>query len=153
MPIEEERNRSQIFDPIRRKYVVATPEENVRQYFIRLLHEDYGYPYDLMANEYSIEMGLLSRRCDTVIFDRQLSPLVIVEYKAPSVDLSQHVVEQVFRYNSVLKVPYIYITNGRRMALYKVGYQGEITILLSAIPRYAELVSQVSKEDLLGANE
>lgn len=133
------RHALKIFDPIRQKLVTATPEERVRQLFVRLLKETYGYPYELMANEYNIRMGRLSRRCDTVVFDRQLTPLVIVEYKAPYVRLTQEVVEQAFRYNSELKVPYIYITNGKQMAIYKVGYHGAPSRLLSAIPMYQNL--------------
>ena len=136
-------NSETIFDPIRGEYLVATPEERVRQQFVRLLIDSYGYPSVLMANEFTIRLGKLSRRCDTVVFDKSLRPLVIVEYKAPHIPLNQKVVEQVFRYNSVLQVPYIFITNGRQMAIYRVGYGGCRTESLPEIPQYSQLQNPI----------
>ncbi len=136
------KGRSTIFDPLRQKIVALTPEEGVRQGFIRYLIDALGYPSGLMANEYSIRIGRLERRCDTVIFGDDLSPLMIVEYKAPHIALTQEVIDQVFRYNSVLSVPYIVITNGVQIGIFRIGYGGAQTTQLSALPPYSELSSK-----------
>lgn len=139
-PKEGESERGTIFDPLRQKHVALTPEEGVRQAFVRYLIERLGYPMGLMANEYSIKVGKLEKRCDTVVFDRQLTPLMIIEYKAPHVALSQKVVEQAFRYNSTLRVPYIVITNGAQIAVFRIGYESAETSQLPHIPPYTALL-------------
>lgn len=134
-----EKERASLFDPIRRKRVAATPEEQVRQAFVRYLLDALSYPISRIANEYCITIGKLSRRCDTVIFSPTMTPLMVIEYKAPHVHLTQSVVDQAFRYNSVLRVPYILLTNGKELLLYNVGYDGETTRRLDRIPSYTEL--------------
>ena len=101
-----------VFDPLRKKHVALTPEEQVRQHFIHWLHAAKGYPLQLMASEYTIKLGNKSFRCDIVVFDRDLNPQIIVECKAPQVKLSNAVLQQAFGYNLVLKVPHLIITNG-----------------------------------------
>ena len=128
-----------VFDPIRQKEVPLTPEERVRQAFVHFLIHSLGYPSSRLANEYCITMGKVQRRCDTVVFSPALKPLMVIEYKAPQVPISQEVIDQAFRYNSVLKVPYILLTNGTQSVLYKVGYDGEKTTILRHIPTFSEL--------------
>ena len=101
-----------VFDPLRKKHVSLTPEEQVRQHFIHWLNAERGYPLQLMASEYTIKLGNKSFRCDIVAFDNNLKPQVIVECKAPQVKLSNTVLQQVLNYNLVLKVPHLVITNG-----------------------------------------
>ena len=101
-----------VFDPLRKKHVSLTPEEQVRQYFIHWLNAERGYPLQLMASEYTIKLGSKSFRCDIVAFDNNLKPQIIVECKAPQVKLSNTVLQQVLNYNLVLKVPHLVITNG-----------------------------------------
>lgn len=134
-----ENKNSTIFDPIRQKEVPLTPEERVRQAFVHYLIHSLGYPSSRIANEYCITVGKVQRRCDTVVFSSCLTPLMVIEYKAPSVSLSQEVVDQAFRYNSVLKVPYILLTNGSHSIIYRVGYDGEQTTILRHIPTFSEL--------------
>ena len=95
--------RQEIFDCLRGKYVAMTPEENVRQMFMRHLIDGKRYPAGLMGNEIAINHNGRERRCDTVVFDRRGCPLMIVEYKAPSVKITQEVFNQVYRYNTVLR--------------------------------------------------
>lgn len=132
--------RPTIFDPIRQKRVILTPEERVRQLFVHYLVEQRGYPSLRLANEYSIRVGKLSRRCDTVVFSDTLQPLMVIEYKAPHITLGQEVVDQAFRYNSVLKVPFIILYNGHECLIYRVGYDGADTQLLPTVPTYTELL-------------
>ena len=103
-----------VFDPLRKKHVALTPEERVRQFFINWLHTERGWPLQLMASEYSIKLGRKSLRCDIVAFNRELVPQIIVECKAPDVELGRAVLEQVAAYNLVLKVPCLVVTNGKR---------------------------------------
>ena len=101
-----------VFDPLRKKNVALTPEEQVRQFFINWLHIQRGWPLTLMASEYTIKLGRKSFRCDIVAFNRELQPQIIVECKAPEVVLGKGVLEQIAAYNLVLKVPVLVITNG-----------------------------------------
>ena len=101
-----------VFDPLRKKHVSLTPEEQVRQHFIHWLNAERGYPLQLMASEYTIKLGSKSFRCDIVAFDNNLKPQIIVECKVPHVKLSNTVLQQVLNYNLVLKVPHLIITNG-----------------------------------------
>lgn len=105
-------NRRDIFDPLRKKRVVLTPEEQVRQFFIAWLNKERNYPLSLMASEYSICYNKQRFRCDIVCFNKALEPLLIVECKAPDVKLTNVVIDQIARYNMVLKVKYLVITNG-----------------------------------------
>ncbi len=101
-----------VFDPLRKKSVALTPEEEVRQFFIAWLSRERNWPLALMASEYGLKFNGRSYRCDIVAFNRELQPQIIVECKAPGVKLGQQVVDQVITYNRILNVPYIVITNG-----------------------------------------
>jgi hypothetical protein len=101
-----------VFDPLRKKSVALTPEEEVRQFFIGWLSRERNWPLALMASEYGIKFNGRSYRCDIVAFNRQLQPQIIVECKAPEVVLGKGVLEQIAAYNLVLKVPVLVITNG-----------------------------------------
>lgn len=90
-----------IFDTIRKKYVALTPEEWVRQNFVNFLIAHKGYPLSLLANEVLIKLNGTNKRCDTVLFQRDLKAKLIVEYKAPSVNITQDVFDQITRYNNV----------------------------------------------------
>lgn len=144
---KKEPSENSIFDPIRQRWVACTPEERVRQAFVQMLVARLGYPSSLIANEQSITVGQLHRRCDTVVYDRRLCPLMVVEYKNPSVPLSQEVVEQVFRYNSVLGVPIVTISNGTSTVVFRVGYGGAPTTQLATLPTYTDLL-EISNEKL-----
>lgn len=135
--------QTMIYDPIRKKEVPLTPEERVRQAVVHLLTHQLDYPPTLIANEYTITVGKLSRRCDTVVFTPQLQPLMILEYKAPHIPLSEKVIQQAFQYNTTLQVPYIALSNGRQTLLYKVGYQKHPSTPLPGIPPYQQLLQSL----------
>jgi len=101
-----------IFDVIRKKQVVLTPEEWVRQHVIHYLMEVKKYPLALIAVEREIDLYGLSRRFDIVTFDRSGEPWLLIECKAPTINLTKQVFDQAFRYNIVLSAPYVAITNG-----------------------------------------
>ncbi|MDE5611863.1 MAG: type I restriction enzyme HsdR N-terminal domain-containing protein, partial [Odoribacter sp.] len=101
-----------IFDVIRKKYVVLTPEEWVRQHVVHYLMEVKNVPTALLAIEREIDLYGLRRRFDVVAFDREGKPWLLVECKAPTVPLTRQVFDQAFRYNMTLEAPYVAITNG-----------------------------------------
>lgn len=129
----------EIYDPLRRKYVALTPEEWVRQHFVNWLISDKEYPTSLMANEAGIKLNSLIRRCDTVVYDQHLDPLMIIEYKESNISITQDVFDQVVRYNTVLKVPYIVVSNGVNHYCCKMNYEKQSYDFLTDIPNYREL--------------
>ena len=129
-----------IFDIIRRQYVALTPEEWVRQHFVHFLINEKGYPQSLMANEVQLKLNGMSRRCDTVAYDRTLRPRVIVEYKAPTVNITQQVFDQICRYNMVLQVDYLIVSNGLAHYCCKVDNTTHTYTFLKDIPSYEEVV-------------
>ena len=128
-----------ILDIIRRQYVALTPEEWVRQHFVHFLINHKGYPQSLMANEVQLKLNGMSRRCDTVVYDRALKPRVIVEYKAPSVSITQKVFDQICRYNMVLQVDYLIVTNGLTHYCCKVDNEARSYTFLHEVPMCSEL--------------
>lgn len=114
--------RREVLDPVRRRWVALTPEERVRQWVIGLLHEHYGYPLELMQVEGAITVNGMTRRCDIVVYDTAGKPQMIVECKKPEVSITQKVCDQACRYNTVLQVPYLLLTNGRQMVTVEVDF-------------------------------
>ncbi|HZH68467.1 MAG TPA: type I restriction enzyme HsdR N-terminal domain-containing protein [Chitinophagales bacterium] len=129
----------EIYDTLRRKYVALTPEEWVRQHFVNWLVSDKNYPVSLMANETAIKLNSLSRRCDTVVYNQLLEPLMIIEYKESNIPVSQGVFDQVVRYNTVLKVKYIVVSNGINHYCCKMDYEKQSYDFLTDIPNYIDL--------------
>ena len=127
----------QIFDPIRQRYVALTPEEQVRQYTLKILVEQILVPQGLIAVEYSIKVNKLDKRCDIVVFDRTGSPLAIVECKAAEVKISANTLDQAVRYYSALKPKYLILTNGTNIFCFK-AMAGEL-VQLEKIPLYDEM--------------
>ena len=121
--IIKKNNKNFIFDEIRKKYISLTPEEWVRQNFIKYLVKDKKYPQGLISVEMSFQLNRLAKRSDIVIFNRKAVPKMIVECKAPSVNINQKVIEQIIRYNITLKVDYLTITNGLKHYCYKIDYK------------------------------
>ena len=133
--------RRYVFDVVRRRYVAFTPEEEIRQRFVRFLNSQRGYPLALMANEVSLKVGNTQKRCDTVVYGRDLTPLMIVEYKAPSVELTQAVFRQIGRYNIALRVGYLTVSNGLRHVCCRLNYESG-TSEFCDIPTYDELTAR-----------
>ena len=129
----------EIYDTLRRKYVALTPEEWVRQHFVNWLISDKSYPASLMANEASIKLNSLTRRCDTVVYNQLLEPLMIIEYKESNIPVTQGVFDQVVRYNTVLKVKYIVVSNGINHYCCKMDYDKQSYDFLTDIPNYIDL--------------
>ncbi|MBR3784716.1 MAG: type I restriction enzyme HsdR N-terminal domain-containing protein [Bacteroidales bacterium] len=121
--IRECDGRREVLDPVRRRWVALTPEEWVRQQTIRLLHEHYGYPLELMQVEAAITLNGMTRRCDIVVYSPEGQPQMIVECKKPGVAITQKVCDQACRYNTVLHVPYLLLTNGVQSVAVHVDWE------------------------------
>ncbi len=130
-----------ILDVIRRQHVALTPEEWVRQHFVHYLINHKGYPLSLMANEVQLKLNGMSRRCDTVIYDRTLKPRVIIEYKAPTVNITQRTFEQICRYNMVLQVDYLIVSNGITHYCCKVDHPTRSYKFIGKVPEYQEVIA------------
>ncbi len=123
-----------VFDPLRKKYVALTPEEYVRQHFTAWMTDSLGYPASLMSNEVSLKFNNMSRRCDTVVFRSDGTPAVIVEYKAPTVAITQNVFDQIARYNMVLRSHILIVSNGIHHFCCEMDYEKETYKFLPNIP-------------------
>ncbi|MCS2893094.1 type I restriction enzyme HsdR N-terminal domain-containing protein [Parabacteroides faecis] len=134
--VKEKDGKHIIFDPVRRKFVALTPEEWVRQHFVNYLITDKGYPKELLANEVPLKLNGTSKRCDTVAYNRFLTPLMIVEYKAPHIEITSSVFDQIVRYNMVLHVRYLAVSNGISHFCCKIDYKNLTYSFLEGIPEY-----------------
>ena len=130
---------TRVYCPLRRRFVALTPEEWVRQHFVHYLTRHLGFPSSLMANEVGITLNSTSRRCDTVVYTPALEPLMIVEYKAPSVRIDRQVFEQIVRYNIALRVPYLVVSNGMDHYCIRVDVATRKCEMLAQIPCYSDL--------------
>ncbi len=118
----EEKNY--IFDPIRKKWVVLTPEEWVRQHLILFLVQTKRYPASLLAVERLITFNKLKKRFDLLMFNKAGKPEMLIECKAPEVNLSKETLFQIATYNMVFKVPYLFISNGLSHLLFQLNEEG-----------------------------
>ena len=118
--IRQTADGQEILDIIRRRYVALTPEEGVRQAVIRYLHDKKGYPLELMQVEGTITLNGMSRRCDIVVYDKAMTAKMIVECKRPDVAITQKVADQACRYNTVLQVPWLLLTNGKQSIMVEI---------------------------------
>ena len=132
--IANENGHLTIFDVLRRKYVALTPEEWVRQHFIHFLITHKGYPAGLIANEMAITVGTTRKRCDSVVFGRQAQPLMIVEYTAPHITLTQKVFDQRSRYNMRLHVDWLIVSNGLQHYCLRMDYPPRTHHFIPDIP-------------------
>ena len=129
-----------IWDPLRKKEVALTPEERVRQWCIGVLSQQMEIPLHMMMSEVGFKLGDKQFRADILVYDRQAQPLVVVECKRPEVELTRDVLDQAIRYNMVLNVRYIIITNGNRtiICMKKDGQYG----FIDYVPKYNEMLCQ-----------
>lgn len=148
--IKEEEGKEEIFDLVRGKYVRLTPEEWVRQNFIRYLVESGGYPRGLLAVEALSPFNKLKKRVDILVHNREGKPVMIVECKAPDVAINDKVFDQIVCYNMGFKVPYLIVTNGIDHYACKIDTETGNYGFLLMIPLYEELIhSKVCLESLV----
>ncbi len=128
-----------IFDPFRKRWLTLTPEEWVRQNVLSYLVDGRGYPFSLIATEVTIEVNGRSKRCDAVVYDKDARPLLIVEFKAQNVVLSQEVFDQIAVYNMALNVPYLFVSNGVEHVFCKVDRLDRRLLYCDGVPMYGDL--------------
>ena len=137
--IKKQKEKDYVFDRLRKQFVRLTPEEYVRQQFISFLIEYKGYPSGRLANEVEIVLGNVRKRCDTVLYDNHLQPLMIIEYKAPPVAISQKTFDQIARYNFALQVPWLIVSNGIRHFCCRIDKEKNEYVFLNEIPEHEKL--------------
>ena len=113
MNIRTQNGKQYVLCAWRRRYVRLTPEELVRQTTLQLLVDEYRYPHNLIAVEVPIEVAGIQKRCDAIIYNQHMQPLMLIEFKAPSIHLTQEVFDQAAIYNRTLHVPILMLCNGR----------------------------------------
>lgn len=123
----------------RKRRLLVTPEEWVRQHVLHFLVKEKSFPLSLIASEYAIEVNGLDRRCDAVAFDRTAKPVLIVECKAPQIKLTESIFHQIAQYNFKLRVQWLIMTNGLQTIVAKVNQQTGEILYFQEIPDYAEL--------------
>lgn len=126
-----------IWDPLRKKEVAFTPEERVRQWCIGVLNKNLDVPLHMMMSEAGFKLGGKQFRADILVYDRSAKPLVVVECKRPEVELTQEVLDQAVRYNMVLDVKYMIITNGTKT--YICRKQADGYVFVDSVPKYNEM--------------
>ncbi len=133
-----------IFDRLRQRFVALTPEEWVRQHFVEWLISEKDFPAALMGNEVSLTQNGIKRRCDTVVANHNGTPLVIIEYKAPSVTVGQKTFDQIVRYNMVLHAAYLIVSNGLKHYCCHIDHNTGSYAFLSEIPTYDKLCASTA---------
>ena len=128
----------QLYDPLRKKEIPATAEERVRQWFIRELLDTMKVPSHLMSSEAGFLYGRKRYRADILIFDRSGQALAIVECKRPEVAITPDVAEQALRYDAVLSVRFIFLTNGNTTWAFKRN--GDRFEVIDHLPSYGEMI-------------
>ncbi|MFA8299537.1 MAG: type I restriction enzyme HsdR N-terminal domain-containing protein [Hyphomicrobiales bacterium] len=143
---KDDQNKKWIFDEIRKKYLVLTPEEEVRQTFIHFLVKYRKVPPGLIAIEKGLLVNNMKRRTDIVIYSKYGSPIAVVECKAPHIKITQTVFEQIARYNMTLRVPLLIITNGITNYCCKIEYLEPSFSFIKDIPNYEDMLCLANVE-------
>ncbi len=126
-------------DPVRRTFVRLTPEEWVRQYTLAYLIDIVRAPVGLIAVEKAFTYNGMRRRADIIVFDRSTNPLIIVECKSPDMPVTQAVFDQVSRYNTAVRAPYVIVTNGSVHYCFRVDFDERSHRFLARLPEYGQL--------------
>ena len=136
LKMKSDGEKTYIFDVVRKKYLLLTPEEWVRQNFIHYLNKEKKYPLGLMGVEQMVKYNSLKTRADIVMYDTEGKANIIVECKAPDVKITQDTFNQIAKYNSQLKVKYLLVTNGMNHYCCKMDYESNRITFLEEIPSY-----------------
>lgn len=139
LQIEAGEDKTVVFDPIRKKWVLLLPEEWVRQHVIQYLMRDRGYPDGLIAIEKGFAYQGMPQRADVIAYDRKGSPALLVECKAPHIAVDQSVFDQVARYNQVIRARYLYVTNGLQHYCSEIDWRAQKYHFRDAVPLFEDL--------------
>lgn len=136
--VEQVDNKRMIFDPIRKKLLVLTPEEFVRQLLLQYLIQKKSYNENRIGVEKKVVFNQMPKRCDVLIYNKNMQPFMLIECKAAEVAISLAAFEQIARYNTPLRVPYLLVTNGLDTYCCKMDYEKESFEFLEEIPDYPQ---------------
>ncbi|MEO9964431.1 MAG: type I restriction enzyme HsdR N-terminal domain-containing protein [Reichenbachiella sp.] len=139
--VKESDHGTDIWDEFRKKYVALTPEEWVRQHFLKFLSENLGYPKSLLKSEFEIKYNRMRKRPDIVAYSNQGQPLLVVECKAPEVSISNETFSQATVYNQVLKAKFVVITNGLQHFCCEQSIETGTFQFLEKIPAYKDYMN------------
>lgn len=129
-------NKVSIFDEIRKKFIILTPEEWVRQHIVHFLKNEKGYPKSLINVEKVLRVNGLNKRYDIVVFNPDGSIYILIECKAPIITISQDTFDQIARYNMTMKSDYLMVSNGLNHYFCQMDYENEKYIFLQDLPQY-----------------
>jgi hypothetical protein len=130
----QQNGNTEVFDPVRRKYVILNPEEMVRQALLKFLMEEKKIPRSRMSVEKQFLVQGLKKRFDLLIFDDQAKPWMIVELKSFGVNIDQQTIDQAGWYNFKLQAPYLLISNGKQSIAFEANFQSGTTRMLTELP-------------------
>ena len=139
--LKQEGKKTKIFDALRKKELVLTPEEWVRQHVVQFLIEERNFPKGLIALEKGLKLNGLTKRADILVYGKNGKPLFMVECKAPEIKITQTVFDQISRYNISLNLPYLMVTNGLEHFCAKIDFAEKNVSFLKEIPHFEELIS------------
>jgi len=134
--LKSNQNKTLIFDKLRKKYLVLTPEEWVRQHFVQFLIDEKKYPTSLIALEKQLIINNLKKRSDILIFNKKGNHEIIVECKAPTIKITQDTFDQIARYNLKLEAKFLVVTNGLEHFYCKMDFKNKTYIFLKELPNY-----------------
>lgn len=129
-------NKVAVFDDLRKKFIILTPEEWVRQHTVKFLEKEKNYPLSLINVEKQLKIAGLTKRYDVVVFEPEGNIHIIVECKAPKIKITQHTFDQIARYNLSLKANYLMVTNGLEHYFCQMDYEKQTYIFLTELPEY-----------------
>lgn len=139
LKIRQTNGKAEVWDALRKMWLVLTPEEWVRQHLIFFLQKERNFPAGLMTPELSLKVNGMSKRADLVVYDKSATPILLAECKAPEVSINQAVFDQASRYNITAKVPYLLVTNGLKHYCSRIDFETGTFSFLPDIPLYEDL--------------
>ena len=134
--LKSSENKTLIFDIVRKKYVIVTPEEWVRQHVVHFLINEKNYPISLIAIEKQLKINKRVKRTDIIVYNKQGTPEILIECKAPSVKITQTSFDQIARYNLTANSNYLMVTNGLANYFCQIDTSKETYLFLEDIPSY-----------------
>ena len=137
--IKNEQHTTFIFDEIRKKFLVLTPEEWVRQHFVQHLIQEKNYPKTCISLESGLKLNSLQKRTDIVVFNQSGERILMVECKAPSIKISQGTFDQIARYNIIHKVPLLAVSNGLQHYYCEIDFEKKDYRFISELPAYVRI--------------
>lgn len=129
-------NKVAVFDEIRKKFVILTPEEWVRQHVVQFLLQEKKYPKSLINVEKILKINGLTKRYDAVVFNNDGSIFILIECKAPEIKITQTTFDQIARYNMTLNAQFLMVTNGQNHYFCQMDYKNEKYQFLKELPDY-----------------